>query len=339
VEHEESQKRTLSDLEWPELCEIIAKETLSDLGRARALALGPAPDQDVAEVRLSVMSEVLALHRAGSAIPAGMFRDVTSTAELLRREGVASGVELREMGRMLTVATQLDRYGEQHEESAPQLGRVLAVDPQLSIFARQLSQFIDEDGRVRDEASPGLAQARRALLTLRGQVQRRVEELIVRYREALQDGYFAQRDGRYVLPVRSDAPFRVEGIVLGTSASGSTLYVEPVELGQLGNKLRMLELDVEREEALVLSALSEEIAPYAEETLWALDVCARADLLRACALFAVKVQAVVVPFDEPGAMDAKVARHPLLCLADIHVVPSDLRLAPGRALVASASSP
>lgn len=330
-----SQNRTLEDLEWPQVCQAIARRTSSDLGRAEALALSPCADAELADMRLTVMREVLLLQSAGAVIPAPMFRDVGSAVELTRRGGAASAPDLRELGKMVSAAVQLDRFGEQHEEQAPHLGRVLAVDQGLGHVARAISDAIDDDGSVRDDASPELARARAALRTTRAQVQKRVEELISRYREALQDGYFAERDGRYVLPVRADAPFRVEGIVLGTSASGSTLYVEPTELGQLGNKLRLLELDVETEEARVLLRLSAEIAPHADEILWAQGVCVRGDLLRACGSFASEIGAVVVPFDEPGGLLVKDARHPLLTLAGVDVVPSDLRMSPGRALVLS----
>src|SRR5690606_36578984 len=134
------------------------------------------------------------------------------------------------------------------------------------------------------------------------EMKKRLDEAIGRYREALQDAYLAERDGRYVLPVRSDAPFRVEGIVLDTSQSGSTLYVEPKELGQLGNKIRLAEADVVREEALVLAEISAELAPHVDELLWAQDMAVRADLLHAIGEFARQIDARVVPFDAPGAL-------------------------------------
>lgn len=327
--------RSLDDLEWNQICEAIARHALADLGRAEALALCPVSDVETAELRLIVMAEVLALHRAGTFIPSGMFRDVLPSVERIRRGGSGSGEELREIARLLGVAVGLDKFGEKHADLAPHLGRVLVVDEGLGPILHGIRAKIDDEGRINDDASPELGRVRSALRTQRGLIQRRLEELIARYREALQDGYFAEREGRYVLPVRADAPFRVEGIVLDTSASGATLYVEPVELGQLGNKLRLLQMDVAREEARVLAEMSAEIAPHADEVEWAQGVCVRADLLRSCALFAAEMGAVVVPFDEPGALSVKEARHPLLALSGIDVVPSDLQLGPGRALVLS----
>lgn len=327
--------RSFEDLEWSELCQAIASRTYSDLGRERALALQPADDEETARTRLSVMAEVLSLRESGAVIPAGGARDVLAIVARLEREAAASGEELSAVNKLLGVALELDRFGASHEESAPLLGRVLAVDSELSLPFRELSEALNEEGEVLDSASPGLATARAATKSLRVQMQRRIEELIRRYREALQDAYFAERDGRYVLPVRADAPFRVEGIVLGTSSSGSTLYVEPKEVGQLGNQLRMAQVEVEREVALVLARLSASLTPYCPEIAWAQDVCARADLLRACADFSAAIGAQVVPFAEPGTMQLVDAKHPLLCLSGIDVVPSDLSVAPDHGLVLS----
>lgn len=335
VSADTTQSRSQRDLEWPEVCAAIARHTLSDLGRERALELGPVEDQETAETRLSVLAEVLKLLAEGAPIPAGMLRDCRGPAETLRRHGVISGPELRELWRLLEVSIGLDRFGGQHEDSAPLLARVLALSPELPAQSRRLAEIIDEDGAILDSASPGLAAARAKLRTLRSEMKKRLEEVIGRYREALQDTYFAERDGRYVLPVRSDAPFRVEGIVLDTSQSGSTLYVEPKELGQLGNKIRFAETDVVREESLVLAEISAELAPHAEELLWAQDMAVRADLLHAIGEFARQIDARVVPFDAPGALHLKEARHPLLCLQDIDVVPNDLVITPECGLVLS----
>jgi DNA mismatch repair protein MutS2 len=335
VSAETTQARSQRDLEWPEVCAAIARHTLSDLGREKALSLGPVEDQETAETRLSVLFEVLKLLSEGAPLPAGMLRDCRAALETLRRHGVISAPELRELWRLMEVAIGLDRFGGQHEDSAPLLARVLALSPELPPLCRRLAEIIDEDGSILDSASPGLAAARAEVRTLRAQMKKRIEEVIGRYREALQDGYYAERDGRYVLPVRSDAPFRVDGIVLDTSQSGSTLYVEPKELAQLGNKIRLAEADVIREEALVLAEISAELAPHAEELLWAQDMAVRADLLRAIGEFAREVDARVVPFDAPGALHLKEARHPLLCLQDIDVVPNDLTITPECGLVLS----
>ncbi len=327
--------RSLLDLEWPSLCALIAARTQSRLGHARALELSPAPDQATAELRQGVMKELLELALAGVHLPSRMLEDTSDATARLERGGTASQDELAAVRRMLEVAVGLTRFGESQRLRAEQVARILATSDELGPLLRELSSRLDEEGRVRDDASPALFRARGEVRTLRAEMKKRVDELIRRYREALQDSYFAERDGRYVLPVRADAPFRVEGIVLGTSASGSTLYVEPRELGQLGNLLSLAESEVERQVAIVLAELSSLLRPFAEELRWAQEVAVRADLLAACTRFSVDVSARVVPFGAPGTLSLKSARHPLLCARGVEVVPSDLRVSPRRGLVLS----
>jgi len=328
-------QRSLADLEWPEVCAAISRHCLSDLGIERAHELSPVEDQETAELRLSVMREVISLRSEGATLPAGSVRDVGESVARASREGMASAVEMSQIARLLRIAGELDRFGSAHLGSAPQLGRVLTVSEELPPLLRLIQSSVDDLGEVLDDASEGLARARAQVRGIRGQVKKRLEELIRRYREALQDGYYAERDGRYVLPVRADAPFRVDGIVLDTSASGSTLYVEPSELGQLGNQLRLAEMEVQREISVILARLSAEVAPLSEEILWAQDVAVRADLLRACGEFAGAIGARVVEFGDSGAIDLVEARHPLLCLSEHEVVPSDLSLSPDKGLVLS----
>ena len=330
-----SDSRSAHDLQWPELCAEIAHFAVSEIGQKLALALQPSDDAGTAAMRQSVMAEVMRLSDAGHSLPVGAFRPVSESLLRVERGGIVSGIELFCVRECLRVALRLDRFGDEHHEAAPLLERMLAVDPELGGLRRELELTIDTDGEVMDEASPALAQARREVRKVRDEIKSKMSELIVRYRDTLQDGYFAERDGRYVLPVRTDAPDRFDGVVLGTSGSGSTLYVEPQELGALGNRLRLAEGEVERQVAIVLGRLCELLAPLTPEVRWAEEVCGRADLLFAIARFSEKIQAKIVPFGESGHIRAHAARHPLLCLHLPAVVESDLIAGPGRALILS----
>lgn len=327
--------RSDQDLQWPLVREAIAGFALSALGKRLALELDPAPDQSAAELRQSVVVEALALSDAGFPIPAGEFTEQSDMLLRVERGASAAGTELAQLRTALRVALRLGRFGSAHAQSAPSIERLLDVDPELISLVRAIDATIDDAGLVLDEASPGLSQARREVRKVRDEIKSKMGQLLSRYREALQDGYFAERDGRYVLPVRTDAPFRVDGVVLGSSGSGSTLYVEPHELGALGNRLRLADGEVERQIAIVLAQLSEQLLPHCEEVRWALEVCGRADLLFAISCFAERTHSRVVPFDDAGEMHVRAARHPLLCLTLEHVVPSDLGLSAGQALILS----
>ena len=325
----------LTDLEWPLLLEAFAARTVSALGRREALALVPAAAREQAQLRQRTLGELLELALVDARLPVGDVTDVTETLERVRRSGVASGHELASVGRVLRVALGLMRFGDTHREGAPTVARVLAVEAGLGQVSASLARAISDDGQVLDQASPALAEARGAVRSLRRRVQTRIQELISRYKDVLQDGYFAERDGRYVLPVRSDAEYRLDGFVLGSSASGATLYVEPKEIASLGHELRLAEVRAEREEAVVLAQLSGALSPWVDAALAAQDVCALADLLAAITSLAKDIEARVVPLDAEAVIDLRAVRHPLLAAAGVQVIENDLRLQGGRGLVVS----
>lgn len=326
---------SFGDLEWPLLLETIAARTVSAPGRDEVLQLAPVATRAQVIQRQTTLAELLRLAEVDARLPVGDVADVSETLERVRRGGAASGVELSAVGKLLKTALGLWRFGQAHTGEAPTLARVLLVDLELVHLSASLSRCLSDDGQVLDQASPALAEARGAVRALRRRVQSRVEELIRRYRDVLQDGYFAEREGRYVLPVRSDAEYRVDGFVLGSSASGSTLYVEPKEIAAVGQELRLAEVRAEQEEARVLAALAAELEPQVDEVAAGLEVCALADLLAAVTALARDIDARIVPLDEEAVLDLRAVRHPLLAAAGIEVVPNDISLRAQRGVVVS----
>jgi DNA mismatch repair protein MutS2 len=170
---------------------------------------------------------------------------------------------------------------------------------------------------------------------MRQRVIARLDELIHKYREVLQDGYYTVRDGRYVLPVRSDSHIRVPGIVLGSSASGHTLFIEPGAVMSLGNQLKVALADVEREEARVLAELSERARRECAAINDAIEACVDADVLLAMVRIADVMKGIAIPVEDGPVLDLRVARHPLLQLSGIPVVANDLCVECGKVLVIS----
>jgi DNA mismatch repair protein MutS2 len=188
---------------------------------------------------------------------------------------------------------------------------------------------------VADRASPELARARKRVRELREESKRKLGQLLERHADVVQGDYYTEREGRYVLPVRSDAHLRVPGIVLGSSASGATLFVEPEELTGLGNQLRIQEAEALREAAKVLTLLSGYVASDAASVMLAQRACEEADLLSALARFARQTRAIVVPLVAAARLDLRTARHPLLALSPHPVVANDITIEATRALVIS----
>ncbi len=261
--------------------------------------------------------------------------DVREAVERARIGGVLAPVELRAIGRMLAAARALRRFLAARRAQLPALYAACSTDPTLDSLSDEIDRSFDSDGTLADRASPRLRELRGEWHAARQRMLARMEELLSRYAEVVQDGFVTEREGRWVLPVRSDAHERFPGIVHATSASGATLFVEPRAVVPMGNRLKVLEAEVKREEEAVYARLSALVS----DALPSVDAAARALALadvRAATGKLARDAALVFPViaDEPR-LDLRGARHLLLALDLPRVVPSDLALEAGRAMVVS----
>jgi DNA mismatch repair protein MutS2 len=326
---------TRAALEWDTLLTAIGSLCASAAGKARALGLRPAETLQAARERNQIVSEMLDLDRRGLAPPARAFPDVSDVLERACRGGVASAAELWQVRELLELAGELRVFARGQRDQYPALAASIDSSGELLGLEEDLTQSLDEDGSVADRASPELARARKRARELREELKRRLGQLLEKHADVVQSDYFTEREGRYVLPVRSDAHLRVPGIVLGSSASGATLFVEPQELTGVGNQLRIQEAEALREAAKVLSKLSGYLASDADAVRIAQRACEEADVLTALARFARQTRACVVQLSSQARLDLRAARHPLLALSTQAVVANDIALEAGRALVIS----
>lgn len=333
--HDAARDKAASDLEWPVLLDRIALSSVTALGAEHIRGLEPSTTKEEAGARSALSRDALELHRAGSPIPIARIPDLVDVLSRLDRGSVLSGAELRDVRRLLDVAKILRSFVGSHAAERPSLAAALATSPSLDRLKDEIGDAIDEDGSVLDRASPELARARKKASDARRELVSRLGDLLNRYSDVLRDRYYAEREGRYVLPVRADAPFRIDGIVLGSSASGGTLYVEPREVSELGNKRQMAEAEVEREIARVLGNLSRSAAAHGPALREAVHATTLADVLAALSRWGAEAEATVIAISDADDIVLRSFRHPLLLGAHGSVVANDLELGAGRGLVIS----
>jgi len=326
-------EKAARDLEWPALVERIAAKCASEAGARRVRALVPAATRDDAILRGTRSRDALELYLEGETIPVAAVPDVSEVVDRVARGSVATGRELRDLRRMLDAGRALRGFAKQHADRV-ELAKVLDTDGALDKLLEEIVFAVDDDGDVFDRASAELGRARKKVEVARRELTGRLSELLNRYADVLRDRFYTERDGRYVLPIRADAPFRVDGIVLGSSASGGTLYVEPREVTEIGNRLKMAEAEVEREIARVLGALSISVRAHTDGLGAAIEACTAADVLATLARFGAETDAVVLLVDDGAELDLRDMRHPLL-VGTGPVVANDVRAVAGRGLVIS----
>ena len=329
----EAEQKTLADLEWDQVELAVAERCRGPLGEGLSLRLADSFEET--ERSQAEAKEAWHLLVRNEPLPLEGICEIAVSLQHLEREGVLNGSALKDIRMTLRAAASLRRFLAQRKDSAPNLYRVCAIDPTLDGLEEEVGMSIGDDGTILDSASAELARLREEAGNLRGRIIRKLEDLILKRGAILQDSYHTIREGRYVLPVRADAHERFHGIVHGSSASGATIFVEPRELVERGNRLKMVQAELEREERRILAALSDLVRQYVPQLRAAADALDHADLRGASAKLAIDLRAQFVELADEPFISLRAARHPLLALKGIDVVPNDIELRGGEALVIS----
>jgi DNA mismatch repair protein MutS2 len=334
--------KTLTDLEWARLLFHLARRAASEEGAARCLELG-FPGPDAARDRLALVGEFQSCLVAGDPPPGLAARPVSEWLARVRGDAEIPAEGLRDIAANLVLLVVLARWLESRRDACPGNARVLLAPPDappvsplaLSRLAAEIEGCFDPDGNLADTASPKLGALRRRAVSLRQTLLAQLDSIAEREADLLRDRQITLRNDRFVLPVRADAHRRLGGIVHGTSGTGSTLFVEPEESVGLCNELMLAREEVWREEARILAELRRAVADQLPEVEWACRALVEADVRVAAARLARDLDAAVPLPAPPGTVELIDARHPLLLLEGVRVVPSRVVLEPGCCLLVS----
>ena len=329
-------EKTLLHLEWHRVRERLAHHCRGPLAHKWALTLDFAETDDALALRLARVGEGRRLFDTGRSPPLGEVPDVRAVAGLAARGGVLEPDALSAIGVVLEAAARCHRYLGDLRDEIPRLAELGDALPRRVDLARTLLDSIDERGQVADGASGDLGHLRLRVAHLHDQLKSRIDGLLSdpEFAPMLQDEYYTIRDDRYVLPVRSGHKNHIPGIVHGWSQTAQTVYIEPQAVVEANNALRFGQADVEREVLRILTRLSGRVGEAASEIIQAVDLLASLDLSLAAALLSSEMEATAPVLTDASEMLLRRARHPLLVLEGLPVVPNDLQLGAGqRALV------
>jgi len=318
-------------LEWPRLLEVLAQHAQSSMGVARCRSLCLSNDLADARWRQHETTEMVSLLEGSHPMPALAFPDIREQLTRSRKGGTLEAVELRDCAVVLALMAEVERYAESHTAETQALARVLAPlhdTKSLCGILRAIERAIQSDGSMKDTASPELRRLTHQAQGLKQEMRQHLEQILhsKRYEDILQESYFAQREGRYVVPVKTDMRGRIPGIVHDVSASGATIFVEPRELVELNNSIKVADLEIEREVQRILRELTALVASKAdtiEQGIWVLAEC---DVIRARAEMSRRLKCNPVALNSDGRIMLKQARHPLLLIAKDRVVANDIQL-------------
>ncbi|MCI6766730.1 endonuclease MutS2 [Porcincola intestinalis] len=192
-------------------------------------------------------------------------------------------------------------------------------------LVREIRRCILSEDEIADDASVNLRRIRRQISLSEERIHSQLQQMVNGPARAfLQDAVITQRDGRYCLPVRSEYRSQVPGMIHDQSASGQTIFVEPMTVVKLNNDIRTLEAEEKKEIEKILQELSEKAAEQSDALISDIQILSELDFIFARAVLAKKMNATQPDFNEQGIVDIRRARHPLIDRR--RVVPVDIRL-------------
>ncbi len=317
-------EKSLITLEYPKILEKVAKEAAFSASKELILNLEPTPNLEEARRRLAYTTEAYQLIEQYADAGIRGARDIRPILTRAAREGILSPGELLEVlataQSAMYVAKLLERPDPENFPLLHKLGTDIPRRPQI---IRRIEETISEEGEVLDTASPTLHRLRANIRAANQRLQERLRRLVNEFGPSLQEPIVTIRNDRYVIPVRSESRGNVKGIVHDQSASGATVFIEPMVVVESNNQLRQLQIEERQEIERILRVLSSEIGHEAEALELAVELLAEFDLHLAKARYARLMRCTEPRLNNQGRIDLRKARHPLLTGK---VVPIDFHL-------------
>ncbi|GAB4538010.1 MAG: endonuclease MutS2 [Pleurocapsa sp.] len=336
-------KETLDLLEWHRLCQHLSTFASTKLGAVAARHLKLPATQTESQQLLAQTQEIYNLEQE---LDAGWsFKGIEDIGESLERVnigGILTAKELLDLATTLAGMRRLRRVIDAKAEEMPTLGELIVDLRTYPEIEQEIHHCIDDRAEITDRASPKLADIRSEVKRLRNKIYKILQGIIQRNGNAIQEAVITQRGDRFVLPVKAPQKDTVRGIVHDVSSTGSTLYIEPNSVVELGNQLRQKEKQEKREEEIVLKALTERVAEVREDLERMLAIATILDLATARARYGLWLEANPPRFldNEKGeTITLRRLRHPLLVWQQRHeegqkVVPIDVLVQPQTKVVA-----
>ncbi len=302
-------------LEYQSLKHILARLTDSPLGAQLVGKLTPGIDSSEIQKQFRLVQECLELLAEGHAPRFLEVIDAAPLFEKLRVEGAAlSPNEVLQILGLLVCAESVKNLLRSHAKIHPNLSEIETSLPVLRTLTVQLSGKINESGELEDHASPTLKKIRNEIGVVRSRVCRSLEQILRRESESrlLQDDLITIRNERFVIPVRSESRKELAGVVHSTSSSGSTVFLEPLEVLEHNNQLIRLKEQADDEIQKILLSLSDAIRNRLSEIRSAVRLLGILDFNFAKARFCRKYRCVIPEINEGTVLSIVDGRHPVL---------------------------
>jgi DNA mismatch repair protein MutS2 len=326
-----------SKIGFDRIREMLHEKCLSNMGLEWVDEMQFQHNFENIDNQLGEVDEFCRIVREFDNFPSSHFFDLREALKKIRIEGRFLEVtELYDLKRSLeSVRAIVFFFNKQEEEVFPKLKKKTAGVQVFPYIYDRIDSILNKFGKIRDNATPALAQIRKDILTLQSNMSKRLHAIL---KQAQKDGLIEEdatvsiRDGRAVIPISAGNKRKLKGIIYDESSTGKTSYVEPNEIVEMNNEIRELEYAERREIVRILTDFSNDIRPYLDDLFYSYDFLGEIDFIRSKALLAIEFNAIKPEFAANPVIEWQQAIHPLLMKTlkreKRKIVPLNIRLTP-----------
>lgn len=321
-------KKALQTLEYPKILSQLAHYAVSSMGKDKARALTPSIDREEIQAFQRETSDAASMIIRKGGIPLGGLKDIRAALKRVRIGGILSMEELLHTADVLRVCHKVKSYArrENEEEGYSSLEPLFQNIQPLPHLEKEITRCIISEEEMADEASSALRDIRRKMKNLQERVKQQLHNIIhsSRYKNMLQDSVVTIRNQRYCVPIKQEYRSSFPGMVHDQSATGSTVFIEPMAVVQMNNELK----ESQAQEAIEIEKILQELSAMVAENLDILEsnlsLLTQLDFIFAKGQLSLHMRGSEPIFNNQGRIYIKKARHPLLNPET--VVPIDIYL-------------
>jgi DNA mismatch repair protein MutS2 len=305
--------RAIKSLEFDRIVEFIVGYCDSDLGKQKASDIVIKKDLEEIERELDLLNEAISFISSYGGISFA-FEDIRDDIKKAQIDSVLYNQELLKIKKFLNLVSKIKGYFKNLQEN-DRFVRLKEYDKKvlpIKDLEKRIENIIISEDEIADDASPMLKALRRQKLSINEKIRATLNSIISTRQKELQEPIITVRQGRYVVPVKQEYRSTFKGIVHDQSSSGATLFIEPMQVVDLNNELRQVELKEKQEIQRILFELSQEVKKYAQALFNDIEIVSELDFIFAKAKYSLKLKTVRPELNTMGYINLKKARHPLI---------------------------
>ncbi|WP_409250934.1 endonuclease MutS2 [Bacillus sp. SCS-153A] len=306
-------ENTFKQLEFHQIKEEISNYALTDSGKKLVRSLSPSLNKKQIEAWLDEVTEAVEILKVSESIPIHALDGIENIIKQMNKGTALRPEQFQKLMLFLECCNKLKRYMKDKEFIAPRVSSYVYSIEELPGLYDEIQRCI-RNGRVDDYATKELLKVRKQISIQEERLKEKVAHILksTKYKAYIQEAIVSQRGDRYVIPVKKEYRGKIKGAVLDTSASGSTLYIEPEEVGLQQDQLMYLKMEEESEAENVLLYLTGLLQQNEKELKLAVEVMINYDLLFAKAKYSRSIGGNAAQLNESHYIFLKDAKHPLL---------------------------